>query len=64
MEGTWLYKERPFDPKSKQEARPDSRVISVIFNTEDGNYLIRLAGPKATVDKHAKAFFDWIKAFK
>ncbi len=64
MEGTWLYKERPFDPKSKQEARPDSRVIFVIFTTDDGNYLIRLGGPLATVKKHAKPFYDWIKAFK
>jgi hypothetical protein len=64
MEGTWLYKERPFDPQSKQENRPDSRVISVIFTTDDGNYLIRLSGPAPTVGKHAKAFFDWIKAFK
>ncbi len=64
MQGTWLYKERPFDPKSKQEERPNSRVIFVIFTTDDGNYLIRLAGPKPTVDMHAKAFFDWIKGFK
>jgi len=64
MEGTWLYKERPFDPKSKLEERPNSRVISVIFTTDDGNYLIRLSGPKSTVTQHAKAFFDWIKAFK
>jgi len=64
MQGTWLYKERPFDPKSKQENRPDSRVISVIFTTDDGNYLIRLSGPAPTVTQHAKAFFDWIKAFK
>jgi hypothetical protein len=25
--GTWIYKERPFDPKSKEEIRPNSRVI-------------------------------------
>jgi hypothetical protein len=64
VEGTWLYKEAPFDPKSKQETRPDSRVIFVIFNTDDGNYLIRLGGPNPTVKQHAKAFYDWIKAFK
>ena len=60
MEGTWLYKERPFDPKSKQETRPNSRVISVIFHTDDGNYLIRFSGPAATVNPHAKGFLDWI----
>ena len=64
MEGTWLYKERPFDPKSKQEIRPNSRVISVIFTCDDGNYLIRLSGPSATVNHHYKGFIDWIKGFK
>jgi hypothetical protein len=64
MEGTWLFKERPFDPQSKQESRPNSRVISVIFTSDDGNYLIRLSGPAATVAQHAKPFFEWIKAFK
>ncbi|MCE9531492.1 MAG: hypothetical protein K8T89_10280 [Planctomycetes bacterium] len=64
VEGTWLYKERPFDPKSKQETRPNSRVIFVIFSNDDGTYLIRLSGPAATVTAHAKPFYDWIKAFK
>src|SRR5258708_718947 len=40
VQGTWIYKERPFDPKSKTEQRPNSRVIFVIFTTDDGNYLI------------------------
>jgi len=62
--GTWLYKDRPFDKAAKIEPRPDSRVISVIFHTDDGNYLIRLSGPAPTVTAHAKAFYDWIKAFK
>ena len=64
LEGTWLYKERPFDPKSKQEARPNSRVISAIFTTADGNYLIRLSGPSATVNGHYDGFVEWIKGFK
>jgi hypothetical protein len=63
-EGTWVFKERPFDPKSKQEMRPNSRVISVILTTDDGNYLIRLAGPAATVGQHHKGFMEWIKGFK
>ena len=64
MQGTWLYKERPFDPKSKQEERPNSRVISVILTTDDGNYLIRLSGPATAVSKHHQAFMDWLKGFK
>ena len=64
VQGTWIYKERPFDPKSKTEERANSRVIFVIFTTDDGNYLIRLSGPAPTVTQHAKPFYDWIKAFK
>jgi hypothetical protein len=64
MEGTWLYKERPFDPKSKQEMRPNSRVVSVIVTTDDGNYLIRLSGPAPTVAAHFDGFMKWIKGFK
>ncbi len=64
MDGTWLYKAAPLDPKSKQELRPNHRVISVIFSSEDGNYLIRLSGPTPTVNQHARAFFVWIKDFK
>lgn len=62
--GTWIYKERPFDPKAKEEARPNSRVVWVIFNTDDGNYLIRLSGPAPTVGKHHAGFMNWIKGFK
>lgn len=64
MHGTLLYRERPFDPKSKLETLTDYRMISLIFESADGNYLIRLWGPEKSVAKHEKAFMDWIKAFK
>jgi len=64
MEGTWLFKSAPFDNKLKSEPRPNSRVIHVIFTTDDGNYLIRLSGPAKTVTAQAKPFYDWIKGFK
>ena len=64
ISGTWVYKERPFDPKSKEEQRPNSRVISVAFDSGDGLYRIRFAGPAATVTAHHKEFMDWLKAFK
>jgi hypothetical protein len=61
---TWHYKDRPFDPSSKTEVRPNSRVVSVIFSNDNGNYLIRLSGPAATVNAHYQSFIDWLKAFK
>ena len=64
MRGTWVFKERPFDPKSREEVRPDSRVLFVIFDTGDENFHIRLAGPAATVDPQYQAFMDWLKNFK
>jgi hypothetical protein len=64
MKGTILYRERPFDPKSKVETFADYRMISLIFESPDGNYLIRLWGPEKTVNGHEKAFMDWVKAFK
>ncbi len=64
VRATWLYKDRPFDPAAKTEVRPNSRVVLVIFSNDNGNYLIRLSGPAATVDAHYQGFIDWIKAFK
>lgn len=62
--GTWRYKERPFDPKSKEEVRPNSRVVFVIVATPDSNHHVRLSGPASTVNAHHKAFMQWLKAFK
>lgn len=61
--GTWVFKERPFDPKSKPEQRPDYRVIWVILNTDRDSYQIRFAGPQQTVEKHKKAFDEWLNGF-
>lgn len=62
--GTWKYKERPQDPASKEMLLDNYRVVWVIVVGEDEATHIRLSGPKATVDKHAKAFEEWIKALK
>ena len=64
MMGTWKYKERPIDPKSKEELRPDYRVIWVIVAEKDEATHIRLSGSAAVVDKHKKAFDGWLKAMK
>ena len=64
IRGTWQFKERPFDPKSKVELKPDARVIAAVFDTGDGTYRVRLAGPGKTVDAHADAFKTWLTSFK
>lgn len=68
--GTWKYKERPFDPKSKEMLLEDWRVIWVIVEEKDAKgdpletHHIRLSGPAVTVGEHAKAFEAWVKALK
>jgi hypothetical protein len=62
--GTWKYKERPQDPKSKEMLLDNYRVIWVIVAEKEEATHIRLAGPAATVEKHAKAFEEWVKALK
>jgi hypothetical protein len=62
--GTWKYRERPFDPKSKEELKDDHRVIWVIVNDDDEACHIRIAGPRETVDKHYPAFEKFLKSLK
>lgn len=64
MRGTIQHRDRPFDPKSKLETLSDHRMISLIFESPDGNYLIRLWGPEVTVNGHEKGFMNWVKGFK
>ena len=62
--GTWKYKERPFDPKSKEEERPDYRVVWAVIAEKDEATHVRLSGPKDVVAKHYPAFEAWLKALK
>lgn len=64
VSGTWKYRERPRDPKSKEELRPDQRVIWVVLIQKDETTHVRLAGPAVVVDKHADEFLKWIKSAK
>ena len=61
--GTWKYKERPQDPKSKEMLLDDWRVIWVIIEEKEETHHIRLSGPAQTVNAHAKAFEKWVKSF-
>jgi hypothetical protein len=62
--GTWKYRERPFDPKSKEEERIDYRVVWGVIAEKDEATHVRLSGPKAVVAKHYPAFEAWLKALK
>ena len=62
--GTWKHKERPQDPTSKEMLLDNYRVVWVIVAEKDEATHIRLSGPKATVDKHYKAFEAWIKGLR
>ncbi len=62
--GTWKYRERPFDPKSKEELKDNYRVIWVIVNDGDEASHIRLAGPRETVEKYYPGFEKFLKSLK
>jgi hypothetical protein len=64
VQGTYKFKERPFDPASKEEQRPDHRMLGVVFDSPNGPYFFRLVGPAKTVEHNKKAFEDWVKGFK
>jgi hypothetical protein len=64
VEGTYLAKERPFDPNSKVEKKPDYRMLGVVFESPKGPYFIRVTGPAKTIAEQKKAFDEWLKNFK
>lgn len=62
--GTWKYKERPQDPKSKEMLLADYRAIWVVIETADETTHVRLSGPAMVVEKHKKDFETWLKGLK
>ena len=64
VKGTYKFKERPFDPNSKEERKPDYRMLGVVFETKKNPYHIRLVGPAKTVEKYKKDFDLWLKGFR
>lgn len=54
----------PFSGQPKVE-RKDYRMLAAIIQTEaNGNYFVKLYGPKTTIDKNAKHFKSMIKSMK
>src|SRR5439155_11703279 len=64
LQGTYLKKFPPFDPNAKVTKVEDYRELYVVFETKDGLASFVLLGPAKTVEKHKKAFDDWVKNFK
>ena len=66
--GTLLKKFPPFDPNAKITRVENSRQLYVVFEGKSGDstvlYSLYLVGPAKTVEKHKKAFDEWVKAFK
>lgn len=64
VHGTYLHKDRPFDPRAKTQPRPDYRMLAVHFGGKDNTFHIKLVGPAKTIEQHKKGFDDWLKNFK
>jgi len=68
IQGTYLKKFPPNDPNAKITKVPDYRQLYVLFEVKDGEkttlYSMTLLGPTKTIEKHKKAFNEWLKSFK
>jgi hypothetical protein len=64
INGTYLFKERPADPNSKTERRPDYRMLALHMDGPKNIYHIKLVGPAKTVEHYKTGFDEWLKAFK
>jgi hypothetical protein len=62
VSGTYIRK--PFPMAEKGTPVPSYRQLYVVFETKDGQYYMTLLGPAKTIEKHKKAFEDWLKSFK
>jgi hypothetical protein len=62
--GTWKYRERPRDPTSKEELRPEFRTVWVILVGKDETTHLRLSGHQSVVEKHHADFEKWLKSLK
>jgi len=62
--GTWKFRERPNDPKSKEMLLDDYRVIWVIVAEKEEATHLRLSGPAPSVAKSYKAFEAFVRSLK
>lgn len=64
ISGTYLKKDRPFDPAAKAVEKTNFRQLYVVLITDSGDFYPTLVGPAKTVEKHKKDFDEWLKNFK
>jgi hypothetical protein len=64
VSGTYKFKDAPFDPKAKEELRPNQRMLAIQYEGVDDPYHFKLVGPAKTIEQHKKAFDEWIGSFK
>jgi hypothetical protein len=68
IQGTYLKRSAPFDPNAKTTKMTDFRQLYVLFEAAEGGntvlYSMTLVGPAKTIEKHKKAFEEWVKNFK
>jgi len=64
IQGTYLSKFPPNAPNAKTVAKPDHRMLAVMFESKNGPFFIRVVGPSQTVERHKKGFDEWLKSFK
>ena len=64
VSGTYKFKARPFDPNAKVEEKENFKLVGAVFEAPKGPYFIRVTGPAKTMEKHKKAFDEWLKNFK
>jgi len=64
VKGVYLSKFPPFAPNAKITEKTNWRQLYVIFVTDNGDFYMTLLGSAKTVEKHEKAFKEWIASFK
>ena len=64
VRGTYKFKSQPFNPNSKEEKKPNYRMLAIYFDGPKEPYQIKLTGPAKTVEAYKKGFDEWVKNFK
>lgn len=64
VSGTWNFRDRPQDPKSKLEVRPEYRAVWMIVVVGDEAWHVRFSGPQKVVAGHHTAVMEWVKSLK
>ena len=64
ISGSYLMKQRPFDPSDRGEKRPGYRMLAAQYEGPQNLYHIKLVGPAKTIEQYKKGFDDWLKNFK